>query len=84
MSIFKKQKIELSEQQQEAVDFVTDFANNQHDILIITGEAGSGKTETIKQIFSTSSKFENKYFNCSLRSLKIIVCFFFSKRDFAS
>ena len=61
MSIFKKQKIELSEQQQEAVSFVKDFANNQYDILIITGEAGSGKTETIKQIFSTSSKFENKY-----------------------
>ena len=42
MSIFKRQKIELSEQQQEAVDFVRDFANNQHDILIITGEAGPG------------------------------------------
>tara|TARA_X000001036_G_scaffold364358_1_gene348537 strand:+ start:10064 stop:12145 length:2082 start_codon:yes stop_codon:yes gene_type:complete len=61
MSFFKKQKIQLSEQQQEAVEFINEFAENQYDILIITGEAGSGKTETIKQIFSTNTKFENKY-----------------------
>ena len=59
MQIFRRRAIELSEKQKEAVEFVKKFKNSSFEVLIITGEAGSGKTETIKQIFNNTNSFEN-------------------------
>ena len=59
MQIFRRRDIELSEKQKEAVEFVKKFKNSSFEVLIITGEAGSGKTETIKQIFNNTNSFEN-------------------------
>lgn len=61
MPIFNRKKIDLSEQQKDAINFIKNFSSSEYDILIITGEAGSGKTETIKQIVSQSSQFQKKY-----------------------
>ena len=69
---FKKNKVNLSDQQREAFEIVQKFANdgiqNVDDklellpkVLIITGEAGSGKTELIKYIYENVDGFEEIY-----------------------
>ena len=69
---FKKNKISLSDQQRKAFEIVQKFADdgfqNVNDnlellpkVLIITGEAGSGKTELIKYIYDNVSGFEEVY-----------------------
>tara|TARA_A100001011_G_scaffold164270_1_gene172926 strand:- start:559 stop:2625 length:2067 start_codon:yes stop_codon:yes gene_type:complete len=70
---FRKDKINLSVQQKEAFEMVQTFShhNNNDDldknvdelenILIVTGEAGSGKTELIKYIVDNITGFEDIY-----------------------
>ena len=70
---FRKDKINLSDQQKEAFEIVQTFSlqNNNNDsdknvdeienILIVTGEAGSGKTELIKYIVDNITGFEDIY-----------------------
>ena len=61
VNFFRSKSFKPSEQQLEAYETVKNFFSNEFDILIITGEAGSGKTETIKYIYDNIKTFEDIY-----------------------